>query len=284
MLDQAQKLRDMAVGNTSVKAPKVITVTSGKGGVGKSNFVVNLSIALQKMGKSVLIFDADVGMGNDDILMGYLPKYNVFDIINKNMNIEDVIIQGPLGVRLLPGGSGMNKIEEFTTEQREEFLSKITSLNNVDYIIMDTGAGINRSVLGFIACCNELIVITTPEPTSLTDAYSLLKVVNHFKLKKDAQVVVNRVIDIEEGRNTFEKFNNAVNSFLKIKLSYLGYITEDKRLIQAVRQQEPFTIKYPNCNAAVDIQKIALRLMGLQDQSNNFGVQGFFRKIFSIFS
>jgi flagellar biosynthesis protein FlhG len=284
MLDQAQKLRDMAVGNTSVKAPKVITVTSGKGGVGKSNFVVNLSIALQKMGKSVLIFDADVGMGNDDILMGYLPKYNVFDIINKNMNIEDVIIQGPLGVRLLPGGSGMNKIEEFTTEQREEFLSKITSLNNVDYIIMDTGAGINRSVLGFIACCNELIVITTPEPTSLTDAYSLLKVVNHFKLKKDAQVVVNRVIDIEEGRNTFEKFNNAVNSFLKIKLSYLGYITEDKRLIQAVRQQEPFTIKYPNCNAAVDIQKIALRLMGSQDQSNNIGVQGFFRKIFSIFS
>jgi flagellar biosynthesis protein FlhG len=284
MLDQAQKLRDMAVGNASVKAPKVITVTSGKGGVGKSNFVVNLSIALQKMGKSVLIFDADVGMGNDDILMGYLPKYNVFDIINKNMNIEDVIIQGPSGVRLLPGGSGMNKIEEFTTEQREEFLSKITSLNNVDYIIMDTGAGINRSVLGFIACCNELIVITTPEPTSLTDAYSLLKVVNHFKLKKDAQVVVNRVIDIEEGRNTFEKFNNAVNSFLKIKLSYLGYITEDKRLIQAVRQQEPFTIKYPNCNAAVDIQKIALRLMGSQDQSNNIGVQGFFRKIFSIFS
>lgn len=284
MLDQAQKLRDMAVGNNSAKVPKVITVTSGKGGVGKSNFVVNLSIALQKTGKSVLIFDADVGMGNDDILMGYLPKYNVFDIINKNMNIEDVIIQGPLGVRLLPGGSGLNKIEEFTTGQREEFLSKLTSLNNVDYIIMDTGAGINRSVLGFIACCNELIVITTPEPTSLTDAYSLLKVVNHFKLKKDAQIVVNRVIDIEEGRNTFEKFNNAVDSFLKIKLSYLGYITEDKRLIQAVRQQEPFTIKYPNCNAAVDIQRIALRLMGSQDQSNNIGVQGFFRKIFSIFS
>lgn len=284
MLDQAQKLRDMAVGNNSAKIPKVITVTSGKGGVGKSNFVVNLSIALQKMGKSVLIFDADVGMGNDDILMGYLPKYNVFDIINKNMNIEDVIIQGPLGVRLLPGGSGLNKIEEFTTKQREEFLSKITSLNNVDYIIMDTGAGINRSVLGFIACCNELIVITTPEPTSLTDAYSLLKVVNHFKLKKDAQVVVNRVIDIEESRNTFEKFNNAVDSFLKIKLSYLGYITEDKRLIQAVRQQEPFTIKYPNCNAAVDVQRIALRLMGSGDQSNNIGVQGFFRKIFSIFS
>lgn len=284
MLDQAQKLRDMAVGNNSAKIPKVITVTSGKGGVGKSNFVVNLSIALQKMGKSVLIFDADVGMGNDDILMGYLPKYNVFDIINKNMNIEDVIIQGPLGVRLLPGGSGLNKIEEFTTKQREEFLSKITSLNNVDYIIMDTGAGINRSVLGFIACCNELIVITTPEPTSLTDAYSLLKVVNYFKLKKDAQIVVNRVIDIEEGRNTFEKFNNAVDNFLKIKLSYLGYITEDKRLIQAVRQQEPFTIKYPNCNAAVDVQSIALRLMGSGDQSNNIGVQGFFRKIFSIFS
>lgn len=284
MLDQAQKLRDMAGGNNSVRVPRVITVTSGKGGVGKSNFVVNLSITLQKMGKNVLIFDADVGMGNDDVLMGYLPKYNIFDVIYKNMNIEDVIIQGPLGVRLLPGGSGLNKLEEFTTEQRESFLSKITSLNNVDFIIMDTGAGINRSVLGFIACCNELIVITTPEPTSLTDAYSLLKVVRHFKLKNDAKIVVNRVMDIEEGRNTFEKFNNAVDNFLKLKLSYLGYIAEDKKLIQAVRQQEPFTVKYPNCSAAADIQKIALKLIGAENQSNNIGVQGFFRKIFSIFS
>lgn len=282
MLDQAQRLRQMATG--SKQGPKIITVTSGKGGVGKSNFVVNLAITLQKMGEKVLIFDADVGMGNDDVLMGYLPKYNVYDIIFNNKEIEDVVINGPFGVKLLPGGSGVTRINEISNYQRDKFLEKLSKLEDVDYILMDTGAGINRSVLGFIACCEELIVLTTPEPTSLMDAYSLLKAVVHFKIKSEAKVVINRTIDKNEGRETFNKFQNAVKNFLKIDTQYLGNISEDKRLVQAVRNQQPFVIGAPNCEAAGDIREIADNLLGNQENKKGIGVQGLFKKIFSIFS
>ncbi|MDF2882588.1 MAG: ATPase involved in chromosome partitioning [Clostridiaceae bacterium] len=290
MLDQAQRLRQLAVENVdsnvhkSCNGPKIITVTSGKGGVGKSNFVVNTAITLSKMGHKVMIFDADMGMGNDDILMGFLPRYNVYDIIFNNRTIDDVIIEGPFGVKLLPGGTGLNKIEELTEAQREGFINSLTSLNNLDYILMDTGAGINRSVLGFIACCEELIIITTPEPTSLTDAYSLLKAVAHFKLKNTAKVVVNRVFDNDEGLKTFNKFYNACWNFLKLNLEYLGSISDDRKLVQAVREQKPFVISHPYSDAAKDIKIIADKLSGMEKKENSFGVQGLFKKIFSIFS
>ncbi|ERI91263.1 putative flagellar biosynthesis protein FlhG [Clostridiales bacterium oral taxon 876 str. F0540] len=284
MLDQAQRLRQLASNNETKDRARIITVTSGKGGVGKSNFVVNLGIMLQQMGKKVLIFDADVGMGNDDVLMGFLPKYNVFDVIFNGKEIDDVVITGPYGVKLLPGGSGLTKIEELTNEQREGFIKKLEALTGLDYILMDTGAGINRSVLGFVACCEELIVLTTPEPTSLTDAYSLLKAISHFKLKTTAKVVINRAIDEKEAVLTYGKFNNAVTNFLKMKMEYLGSIAEDKKLVQAVRSQQPFIITYPNCEASQDVVKIAKKLIGSEDKEQKTGVQGLFKKIFSIFS
>lgn len=286
MLDQAQKLRQLAeqIDDKSVSKPHIITVTSGKGGVGKSNFVVNLSITLQKMGKKVMIFDADVGMGNDDVLMGFMPKYNVFDIIFNNKEIDEVIITGPYGVKLLPGGSGMARVEEMTNSQRKQFIEKLSGLQDLDYIIMDTGAGINRSVLGFIACCEDLIVVTTPEPTSITDAYSLLKAVNHFKIKSTAKVVVNRTLDEKEGYSTFSKFSNAVSTFLKMNLEYLGFINDDKKLVQAVRQQQPMVMLFPNSNASRNIYDIALTLVGNSSERRGMGVQKLFDKIFSIFS
>jgi len=215
MLDQAQRLRQLAASNENSGKARIITVTSGKGGVGKSNFVVNLAITLQMLGKKVLIFDADVGMGNDDVLMGFLPRFNIFDVIFNNKEIEDVVITGPYGVKLLPGGTGISKIDELTDEQREGFIRKLEKLSEFDYILMDTGAGINRSVLGFAACCEELIILTTPEPTSLTDAYSLLKAINHFKIKASAKVVVNRIMDEKEALLTYNRFNSAVSNFLR---------------------------------------------------------------------
>jgi flagellar biosynthesis protein FlhG len=284
MLDQAQRLRQLAANNENQDRARIITVTSGKGGVGKSNFVVNLALTLQKLGKKVLIFDADVGMGNDDVLMGFLPKYNVFDVIFNGKEIDDVIITGPYGVKLLPGGSGITKIEELTDEQRQTFISKLEKLSGLDYIIMDTGAGINRSVLGFVACCEELIILTTPEPTSLTDAYSLLKAINHFKIKSSAKVVINRAIDEKEAVLTYNKFNNAVSNFLKLKLEYIGSVAEDRKLVQAVRSQQPLVISFPNSDAAQDLNKIALKLIGSEGKEVRNGVQGLFKKIFSIFS
>lgn len=297
MLDQAEKLRKLAdeekrikeektknQTNYSKQKPRIITVTSGKGGVGKSNFVVNIGIALQKMNKKVLILDADMGMGNDDVLMGFLPRYNVYDIIFEDKTIEEVVIEGPFGVKLLPGGTGVSKFEEVTEQERDTFIEKLSALVDLDYIIMDTGAGISRSVLGFITCCEELIVITTPEPTSLTDAYSLIKAVKHFKLKDSAKLVVNKVLDRKEGEITFNKFSNAVNKFLGIKLEYLGCMSEDKRLVQAVRSQNPFLISYPNSDVAKDINSIANKIAGLEVNKKEGSIQDLFKKIFNIFS
>jgi len=285
MLDQAQRLRQLAVDKTKdTYRAKILTVTSGKGGVGKSNFVVNLSISLSKLGKRVLIFDADIGMANDDVLMGFLPKYNINDVLFKNKDLEDVMITGPYGVKLIAGGSGLSRVEELTEEQREGFLDKLASLQDFDYIIMDTGAGINRSVLGFIACCEELVIITTPEPTSLTDSYSLLKAVNHFKIKSKAKVIINRTLDAKEGIMTYNKFNNAVSNFLKMDIEFLGSIAEDRKVVQAVREQQPFMIGYPNCDAAEDINKIARKLIGETVVATEMNVQGLFKKLFSIFS
>ena len=287
MLDQAQRLRQMAGENANVGAankPKVITVTSGKGGVGKSNIVVNLSIALQKMGKKVMIFDADIGMGNDDIIMGCSSKYNVFDVISKGKEIEDVVLTGPFGVKLLPGGSALTKVEDLTEIQRNSFLNKLTALTGLDYILLDTGAGVNKSVLGFIACSEDLVIITTPEPTSLTDAYSLLKAVKHFNIKNSAKVIVNRSLDNNDANVTFNKFNNAVTKFLGMDLEYLGKVSEDKKLSYAVREQKPVIVSYPNCEASRDINNIAIKIEGLKQKSSGIGVEGLFKKIFSIFS
>lgn len=286
MLDQAQSLRNLVKESQvdNVIKPKIITVTSGKGGVGKSNFVVNLGITLQKLGKKVMIFDADIGMGNDDVLMGVFPKNNVFDIIFNNKEVEDVIVKGPYGIKLLPGGSGLNKIDELSEAQRNLFLKKLQHIGDLDYILMDTGAGINRGVLAFIACCEELVIITTPEPTSLTDAYSLLKATNHFKIKNRAKLVVNKSLSYEDGQQTYNKFNNAVNKFLNMELQYLGTILEDRKLVQSVREQKPFVINYPNSDASQCIENIAKQIIGEKSNTISIGVQGFFKKIFNIFS
>ncbi|AZV55976.1 MinD/ParA family protein [Clostridium sp. AWRP] len=292
MLDQAEELRKLAQEDKNTrkekvpsrKEPRIITVTSGKGGVGKSNFVVNVSIALQKMKKKVLIFDADMGMGNDDVLMGCLPKYSVYDAIFKNKDIEEVIIEGPFGVKLLPGGRGVSKIADITKSQKEEFIKKVSLLGDFDYIILDTGAGINRDVLGFVACCQELIIITTPEPTSLTDAYSLAKAVSYFKLNDFVQVIINKATNVQEGEKTFNKFKSVVDKFLNVDIKYLGCILEDKKLVQAVRNQVPFLINYPNSQASKDINLIASKLSGTEIDIRKSSIQDLFKKIFNTFS
>ena len=264
---------------------EVIVITSGKGGVGKSNFVVNLAITLQKKGNKVLVFDADVGMGNDDVLMGIYPKYTMFDVIN-GKEIEDIIEQGPAGVMLLAAGSGLNQVEDLQTEERENFLNKLESLEGYDYIIMDTGAGINKSVLAFISCSEELVLLTTPEPTSLTDAYSLIKATSHFKIKDKANVVVNKTFTEEEGIQTFNKLKKAVDKFLDLDVTYLGAISDDRKLVKSVRDQVPFVIAYPNSDAAREIDIIAEKFINGKEYNAkpSIGAKGVFRKLFGLFS
>lgn len=293
MLDQAEKLRKMMKREQTYDykdleentKTRIITVTSGKGGVGKSNFVVNLAISLIRQGKKVLIFDADIGMGNDDVLLGIYPRYSIFDVI-KGKEIEDIVVEGPEGVMLLPGGSGLNNIDDLSTDEREVFLTKLEKLEGFDYILIDTGAGINKSLLAFISCSEELIILTTPEPTSLTDAYSLLKATDHFKIKDKAKIVVNRVFNEEEGGITFNKVKMAVERFLKIEVTYLGYILEDIKIVQSVRKQSPVVIAFPHSDASKCINNISEKVIG--DIRNIKGIdstaKGLFKKIFSMFS
>ena len=282
MLDQAENLRRLANKDNSKKKAKIITITSGKGGVGKSNFVVKMGITLHKKGKKVLIFDADIGMGNDDVLMGVLPSYNVFDLL-EGKDINEVVVEGPYGINLLPGGSGINYIENLEEEERLAFIEKLTSLDKYDYIFIDTGAGINKNVLAFIACSEETIVITTPEPTSLTDAYSLIKATDHFKLTNTANVIVNRAFSIKDGEETYNKLKRAVEKFLTIKVNYLGSISEDRKLVEGVRAQVPFTILHPKCDASKSIERISNKLIG-NASVENMGAEGLFKKLFSLFS
>lgn len=286
MLDQAEALRKLI--NNEEKdnkktSTKIITVTSGKGGVGKSNFVVNLAIVLQNKGKRVLIFDADLGMGNDDVLMGLYPKHNIFDIVFTDLGIKDIIIEGTNGVSLIPAGSALSKAQDLEENDKKIFLEKLDTLDEYDYILMDTGAGVNKDVLSFIAASEELIVITTPEPTSLTDGYSLIKAIDHYKLKTNAKIIVNKAFTKEEGDETYSRFNRAVSKFLKINIEYLGCILDDKKLVQSVRQQKPFVVLYPNCDASKDIENIAMKLMGQEINAVN-GAKGLFKKLFNRFS
>ncbi|CUU50205.1 MinD/ParA family protein [Clostridium beijerinckii] len=286
MLDQAESLRRLINNEEQEirKTPtKIITVTSGKGGVGKSNFVVNLAILLQNKGKKVLIFDADLGMGNDDVLMGLYPKYNIFDIIFTGLEIKDIIITGTNGVDLIPAGSALSKAQELEEDKKKLFIEKLEMLDEYDYIIMDTGAGVNKDVLSFIAASEELIIVITPEPTSLTDGYSLIKSTDHYSLQSKAKVIVNKALTKEEGEETYNKFNRAVTKFLKIDVEYLGCILEDKKLVQSVKQQKPFVVLYPNCDASKDIEKIAGKLLG-QEVDSVDGARGMFKRLFNIFS
>ncbi len=286
MLDQAEALRKL-INNEEQghkkTATKIITVTSGKGGVGKSNFVVNLAIVLQNKGKRVLIFDADLGMGNDDVLMGLYPKHNIFDIVFTDLGIKDIIIEGTNGVSLIPAGSALSKAQDLEENDKKIFLEKLDTLDEYDYILMDTGAGVNKDVLSFIAASEELILITTPEPTSLTDGYSLIKAIDHYQLKTNAKIIVNKAFTKEEGDETYSRFNRAVSRFLKINIEYLGCILDDKKLVQSVRQQKPFVVLYPNCDASKDIENIAMKLMGQEINSVN-GAKGLFKRLFNRFS
>ncbi|MEG2657262.1 MAG: MinD/ParA family protein [Clostridium sp.] len=291
MLDQASKLRQMVMkkefledkSSNNNNYTKIFTITSGKGGVGKSNIVINLAIALKKFGKKVLVLDADLGMGNADVLVGTMPKYTIFDVIFNNRNINEVVINGPLGIKILCGGTGLSRLDDLTLGQRQLLIDKLGEISGFDYILIDTGAGINRTVMAFIGCSHEVFIVTTPEPTALTDAYSLLKTVCNYEVKNSANIIVNKVLDEDEGNNTFRRLNNSAHKFLGAELTHLGNVAEDKKLVQAVRMQKPVILSFPRSDASKDIESIARQLEGIEYRSGN-SIQGIFKKMFNIFS
>ena len=268
-MDQAEQLRNIIkANNTSTQRPvaRVITVTSGKGGVGKSNTAINLAIWMRKMGQRVIILDADFGLANIEIMFGTVPKHNLCDLIYQGKNITEIITWGPGEVGFISGGSGIAGMANLSREYLTYIIQNLAQLDAIaDVIIIDTGAGISDAVLEFLVASGEILLVTTPEPTSITDSYSLLKALTRhprFSVEESKiKVIANRVSKVEDGATLFNKLNAVVSRYLKIPLTYLGAIPQDEKLSEAVMQQTPISLQNPMAKSARCYEHLAAKLM-----------------------
>lgn len=266
-MDQAEQLRNIIKANNVARpVARVITVTSGKGGVGKSNTSINLAIQFRKMGQRVIILDADFGLANIEVMFGTVPKHNLADLIYQGMNIKDIITWGPNEVGFISGGSGIAGMSNLNHENLSYIVQNLAQLDAItDIIIVDTGAGISDAVLEFLVASGEILLVTTPEPTSITDSYSLLKALSrHSRFSQEnsqVKVIANKVENREEGQALFNKLNAVVARYLKLPLTYLGAVPEDQALSRAVMQQMPVSIQTPTAKSALAYEEIAGVLM-----------------------
>lgn len=289
-MDQAESLRALVKKNLKKSSSKtqrdigIYTIASGKGGVGKTNVVVNLAIALQKRGKKVLIIDADLGMANVDVVLGVFPKYTLYDVLFHNHPFEDALITGPQGIKILPGGSGMMDMVNLEVERQEAIAREFLTLEDIDIILIDTGAGISKNSLSFIAFSQELIIVTTPEPTSLTDAYGIIKILEKYKFKKSIKVIINRSAEASQAKNTFEKLKRTCDRFLQLQLESLGYILDDFHVSRSVMEQVPFIIQYPHCTASKCIHDIADQFTGRKRAKRKIrSIQEVYHRLIKVF-
>lgn len=264
-MDQATQLRNIIKRSQQRPVARVITVTSGKGGVGKTSISVNLALALQALGKRVVMLDADFGLANIEIMFGIRPKYSMADLIYGGKTIEEIITQGPKGVGFLSGGSGIQELVSLSKEQIITFTQALIGLDELaDIIIVDTGAGISDVVMEFIAASSEVLLVVTPEPTSITDSYALLKTLNkregYYLNQIPVRMIANRVGNLSEGNDLYGKLRVVVEEFLDIKFDFLGAVPQDQYLYKAVFQQNPVAIAYPNSPSAKAIKELALMI------------------------
>lgn len=268
-MDQAQNLRNIVKNNSksgAEKTSRLITVTSGKGGVGKTSVSINLAIEFRLQGKSVIIFDADFGLANIEVMFGAIPKYNLSDLVYRGKNLKDIIVKGPMDIGFISGGSGISGFGDLSRDQVMYLVYKIQELEEMaDVIIIDTGAGISSTVMDFVVVSDEVLLVTTPEPTSITDSYSLLKALNrHQDFNRDItkiKVVANKVKNYEEGINLYNKLNVVVGKFLKIDIEFLGIIEADESMQKAVIQQKPICMAYPESKGAKAFKKLSAVLL-----------------------
>lgn len=284
-MDQAEQLRNI-IKAENVQRPmaRVLTVTSGKGGVGKSNTAINLAIQFRKQGQRVIILDADFGLANIEIMFGTVPKHNLCDLIYQGKSIREIITWGPMDVGFVSGGSGIVGMSNLSRDYLAYIIKNLAELDAIaDIIIVDTGAGIADAVLEFLVASGEILLITTPEPTSITDSYSLLKALNrHPRFSPEntlVKMIANRVEEEEEGEIVFNKLNAVVSRYLHMSFSYLGAIPQDSQLARAVMQQVPVSQQNPNAKSSIAYEAIAAKLMNRETVHRKRGMAAFFSHI-----
>lgn len=297
MADQAERLRELsrgsfsphpsviknAVMNKAENPAHVIAVTSGKGGVGKSTFTINLALALANYGKKVLIIDADLGMGNIDVMLGCLSSHSMVDIINGVKSFEEVVVTGPNNIKFLPGGSGMRYLVSLDSFDLQRVIGQAAQYEtNTDFILLDTGAGLSSNVMNFIMSADDVLLVTTPEPTSMTDAYAIVKAYAANMGTAPLRLVVNRAGDSKESDMVADRLCKVTNRFLNMNIEPLGYILEDSSVMASIRTQNPLLLRNPDSLAANCILNIAHKLVFGSDRVEKTGFSGFFKKFLNI--
>ena len=274
-MDQASNLREFVRKNQS--CGRVLAVTSGKGGVGKTSTSVNLAIALVALGKRVIVLDADLGLANVEVLLGLNSYYNLQHVIDGEKTIMQILVKGPGGIEIVPGTSGLAKLADLSGHARQNVLSGLRELQEKsDYVIIDTMAGIGQNAIRFAAAADEILVITTPEPSAIVDAYATIKTI--FQIREDAlfRLVVNMSGSEEQASAVRAKLSRVAQQYLGVSLNYMGAIPRDFAVSQGVMQTHPFILRFPNCQAARAMQALAQKLSQTRgvDQSG----PGFFRR------
>jgi flagellar biosynthesis protein FlhG len=270
----------------SISACRVIAVTSGKGGVGKTNVAVNLALAFAARGKKVLLYDADLGLANVDVMLGVIPQFTLLNVLNGQKNLKEIIVEGPGGVRLVASGSGgVQELADLNEVQRGKFLEALLELQHQSEIILiDTGAGLHRNVLAFALAAEEVIVVTTPEPTALMDAYGMIKILYREKKTPTINVVVNMAANQVEADEAGKKLVVLSKRFLNLSIEYSGFIPRDAGMIRAVKEQKPVMLSSPLSPAAVHLTRLAEILLSGKTPTGEGNLLLFFKKVTKIFS
>lgn len=252
--DQAENLRHM----TKPKPVRVIAVTSGKGGVGKTNVAVNLAISMARVGHQVMLMDADLGLANIDVMLGLKTEYDLSHVIEGKVDLEEILIDGPEGIKVVPASSGTARMAELSQAENAGLIRAFSELSiPLDTFIIDTAAGIHDSVVSFAKAAREVVVVVCDEPTSITDAYAMLKVLNLDHGVQRFHVLSNMVRDEKHGQQLYMKLMKVANHYLDVTLDYMGHVPMDEKIVMSVRKQRPIVLEYPGAPAALALQDIA---------------------------